>query len=801
MSDPLAPPPDDAPVLQWALWYLRTRLGIPLPVRAPAEADAAARWAFNAWAQDNPAAAADERAAQWDAILARYAKQPLVEWRAGMWVRDPPDETQLVQWFGAHPDRRVFLLCGPGTGLCVLDVDTYKGGDPSPWIDRATVVARTPSGGLQLWYAEAEVGTDTAKLAPGVDRRGRGGGVAAPCGRASPGRAFERFALPLAPFPAAAIGGRDRQPLPADGSLPAVFTVAAPATGPSSSMAAALRGPVPDGHRTEAAKEIVGVLCRPRPVPPDAAAEALRLLADDGQVPAGLSLSGSLWRAALDSAQPRPEELVVALVDAWARLRCSPPWRPSNGQPAAQVAASLWRTSIAAETERAALPPAPALPPAAEGPPLAGAAPDDPTLRRWAPREADRYGLARFRERRAVGRIPVARLPPWVPRGAGGHELSPWGHGWGPWLDRAIGGLRPGRLIIIGARKAKAGKTAFVHQLASGLAMLSAEREALPGSTAPLLLVVWVTEMDLDDLPERGLARHLGLSQSVFQSPDEHPGDNDLVERYLAMEAAGAGDLHSRARQRFVRLVELGDLMRGIPEENVPGRKDGPEMMASVEAIVEGAARQLEAETGRAVWRVVVVDPYQRRTEEGEDTTAAETALGKLLRTLTDRHKWITICTSDSTKASATEEIEPGLPPDVVVARVMRGSYAVTHHACVTMAIDVELSAAPDGDERRANVYVGVTRGAPGCDRPLPFRYWRSLGRFVPVDPCPPPPVPPATTPSDGADGGSLPDDAAYVAGPAPAGRGAHLRGHGGRMGGRRKSRAGAPDDNSPGGP
>lgn len=801
MSDPLPLPAHDAPPLAWALYYLRAGLGIPLPIRSPAEAQAYAEWNMREWDAAHPQATDPERDEHFRKTLARALKAPMVEWRGGMWVARPPTEDQVATWFGGHPERRVFLLCGPGTGLTAIDVDTYKGGDPAPWLDLASVVVETPSGGLQLWFAEAEVPTDSERLAPGVDCRGRGGGVAAPSGLASPGRAFVRLKLPLRPFPAEAL--RDA-PAPAQPAGPHALGVVLP-TASLSTLAQVLRGPCPDGTRNSGAKEIVGMLCRARPVPVDAQAELLALLdqrfAD--LPPDALSILRAGWADALASPLPRGEALVVAVVEAWATLRCAPAWHPSSGSSAGEVAASLWRHASAEEAARALVPPPPVVqaappepqPPAVQGQPAAPQ-PDDPALRYWAPREADRYTLQRWRERRAQGRISVARLPPWRARADTPHDHSPWGHGLGRWIDRAIGGLRPGRVIILGARKAKSGKTAFVHQLASGLAMLSAERE-LAGGDLPLILTVWVTEMDLDDLPERGLARHLGVSQSTFQG-DGDPLEMDRVDDYLVAEQRGEGDLYSRARARFTRLVEIGELLRGSPPD-YPPRKDGPELMASVEALVERAAQQLEQETGRRVWRFLVVDPYQRRTEEGLEATEGETGIGKLVRNLADKPrphlaphdgestKWIVVMTSDATKASATDEIDPTLPPDIVVTSTLRGSYAVTHHADVTMAIDVEGGPA-DQDERPAKLYVGVTRGAPGSERPLPLRYWRSLGRFVAVDPSPPTPAGPVgptppPQPQDGADASNgatsfimqPPSRQAGRGGPRGGGRGQHL--------------------------
>ena len=800
-TPPLAPPAHDAPPLAWALYYLRAGLGVPLPIRSPGEAEAFAAWEIGRWDAENPQATDAERDDHYRRTLARAGKSPMIEWRGGMWVTRPPTEDQVAAWFGGHPERRIFLLCGPGTGLTAIDVDTYKGGEPEPWASLASIVVETPSGGLQAWFAEAEVPTDSERLGPGLDRRGRGGGVAAPSGSATPGRAFVRFKLPLAPFPAEALA--DARPA---GPAPPGLVVPA---GPLSTMAQVLRGPCPDGTRTESAKELVGMLCRPRPVPVDAAAEVLALLEQRfaDLPPEALSILRAGWADALASPAVRGEPLVVAVVEAWAAMRCTPPWRPSNGSTPGEVASSLWRTASSAEAARLLVPPPPAQPltppstaaPAGQPPdPPSTAAParqpDDPALRYWAPREGDRYTLARYRERRAQGRISVARLPAWCNRADAPHDLSPWGHGLGRWIDRAIGGLRPGRVSILGARKAKSGKTAFVHQLASGLAMLSAERE-LAGGDAPLILTAWVTEMDLDDLPERGLARHLGVSQSTFQG-DPDPLEADLVDAYLAAEERGEGDLYSRARHRFTRLVEIGELLRGSPPD-YPPRKDGPELLASVEALVERAAQQLEQETGRRVWRFVVIDPYQRRAEEGLEATEGETSIGKLIRGLADRPrphlaphegevtKWIVMMTSDATKASATDEIDPTLPPDIVVTSTLRGSYAVTHHADVTMAIDVE-SGPADQDERPAKLYVGVTRGAPGSERPLPLRYYRSLGRFVAVDPTPqaqPPAQPPPGSQGPAPDGGvDTGGGAVFINGPCsdnpPAprkGRGSHL--------------------------
>lgn len=76
-----------------------------------------------------------------------------------------------------------------GNGLAVIDVDPRSGGvRDSAWPE--TLTARTPSGGLHLYYGtEFEVRNSASALAPGVDVRGEGGYVVAP---PSEGRAWHK---------------------------------------------------------------------------------------------------------------------------------------------------------------------------------------------------------------------------------------------------------------------------------------------------------------------------------------------------------------------------------------------------------------------------------------------------------------------------------------------------------------------------------------------------------------------------------------------------------------------------------
>lgn len=67
-----------------------------------------------------------------------------------------------------------------GAGLAVLDIDPQHGGIVPSWAP-ATLVAKTPSGGVHLYYAvDGAVQNSQGKLGPGIDVRGDGGMVLAP---------------------------------------------------------------------------------------------------------------------------------------------------------------------------------------------------------------------------------------------------------------------------------------------------------------------------------------------------------------------------------------------------------------------------------------------------------------------------------------------------------------------------------------------------------------------------------------------------------------------------------------------
>lgn len=78
-----------------------------------------------------------------------------------------------------------------------------------------------------------------------------------------------------------------------------------------------------------------------------------------------------------------------------------------------------------------------------------------------APTLGDAYGVAQLEHDRERELLTLSDLP--------------HGHRWGRHLDNILGGIRPGYFLAFGAENAGSGKTAFVMQVADGLALLNAQ--------------------------------------------------------------------------------------------------------------------------------------------------------------------------------------------------------------------------------------------------------------------------------------------------------------------------------------
>lgn len=124
------------------------------------------------------------------------------------------DAQQIHTWWMAEPDNNIGISCG-ASGLVVIDIDC-KNGAPGWDTWRAltathgpevalTLAARTPSGGMHLYYAAngQDVKSAANALGAGLDTRARGGYVVAPPSRIGElAYTWLDESAELAPFPA-----------------------------------------------------------------------------------------------------------------------------------------------------------------------------------------------------------------------------------------------------------------------------------------------------------------------------------------------------------------------------------------------------------------------------------------------------------------------------------------------------------------------------------------------------------------------------------------------------------------------
>lgn len=127
----------------------------------------------------------------WSVIpISKATKRPLVKWAEYQSRR--ATDAELRQWFDGT-DANIAVLTGPVSGIVVLDVDTYKGGDADGLLEGAPtpLVADTPRGGKHLLY-HAPSGSlpNAVEVLPGVDVRGTGGYVLVHPSTNSEGKAY-----------------------------------------------------------------------------------------------------------------------------------------------------------------------------------------------------------------------------------------------------------------------------------------------------------------------------------------------------------------------------------------------------------------------------------------------------------------------------------------------------------------------------------------------------------------------------------------------------------------------------------
>jgi hypothetical protein len=296
--------------------------------------------------------------------------------------------------------------------------------------------------------------------------------------------------------------------------------------------------------------------------------------------------------------------------------------------------------------------------------PLPGAPPAESAPAFSEPRS---YSLADLKEDRERVLLTLGTLPAQ--------------HGWGEEMDRMLGGgLDPGHILGIGAAGAGAGKTAWVMQLADGLALRSAGlvRNRMPGVVTPVWLL---SEMDPRALARRSLGRFVRAPAAMFRSgvAAERVYGHDATEAaYRDAEGLVAPDGDFTALTEWQRTSRPS--VRGLP---------------MLEALREDVLRWCDdlarLHADREVQPVVVIDPIQRWQDLELPEVEALNALAEEIDTIADREGWIVFLTSDTTKAAAIgKESE-----DRSAAAIFRGSMKLFHAADALMVL-----AAGEYDER-----------------------------------------------------------------------------------------------------
>jgi len=324
-----------------------------------------------------------------------------------------------------------------------------------------------------------------------------------------------------------------------------------------------------------------------------------------------------------------------------------------------------------------------------------------------------RYGLAELDRDRNRELIGFAKLPPWPSWSLPYDSLLATGHGLGAALESYLGGgFGPGEIYVIGAAKAKAGKTAFLMQLAEGLALRSAAValgaeglarigeglsrpeqavvEAVAGELGvygpALTPVIVVSEMPADALTRRWLARWTGGNAGWFRAgktalkgakPDKADDINEAWKQ--AREAISSG-LMAEARNDHMIWVP-GAVAR---EGTGPGWKLG--------GYVERWRSRLQERYRREVVPVLVIDPVQRFQTPMENEVSALSAFAATIREWTTGENtgqggpWVTLLTSDATKHTATGKAQA--EGDDMATAVLRGSYHLAHELSGVFVLD-----------------------------------------------------------------------------------------------------------------
>lgn len=107
-------------------------------------------------------------------------KKPLLaSWKQYQTKAATPE--QIEEWWEKWPDANIGIITGAVSGISVIDVDTYHGGDHAQF--PATYTVRTGNGGYHLYYKHhpgLSISANAYAQFPGIDIRSDGGFVVGP---------------------------------------------------------------------------------------------------------------------------------------------------------------------------------------------------------------------------------------------------------------------------------------------------------------------------------------------------------------------------------------------------------------------------------------------------------------------------------------------------------------------------------------------------------------------------------------------------------------------------------------------
>ena len=108
------------------------------------------------------------------------SKLPLVNWRDFEHRRASDNEIQ--RWWKSFPDAEIAVITGRISNIFVVDVDTYRGGNPrNVWDSHPSdLIVQTGRGGYHLYYQHSGEQVTTFAGENGIDVRGDGGYVIVP---------------------------------------------------------------------------------------------------------------------------------------------------------------------------------------------------------------------------------------------------------------------------------------------------------------------------------------------------------------------------------------------------------------------------------------------------------------------------------------------------------------------------------------------------------------------------------------------------------------------------------------------